>query len=144
MSTPPIRVMVADDNPDLADVLVHVIGIEPAMECVGCVQSADDLAGQIRSLRPDVLVLDARMPGRDPLTVVTEVGPEFPDLRTIFYSGYDDADFIERIIDAGGWGFVSKRQPAAAVIEAIRSVAAGKVVFPERRPPSPRADPAQP
>jgi DNA-binding NarL/FixJ family response regulator len=144
MSTPPIRVMVADDNPDLADVLAYVIGIEPAMECVGCVHSADHLAEKIRALRPDVLVLDAKMPGGDPLAVVTELGPEFPGVRTIFYSGFDDPDFIEQIIDAGAWGFVSKRQQAPTVIEAIRSVAAGRVVFPERRPPSPQADSAQP
>ena len=144
MSTPTIRVLVADDNRDLADMLAYVIGIEPAMECVGCVQSADHLAEEIRALRPDVLVLDAKMPGRDPLAVVTELGPEFPGVRAIFYSGYDDPDFVERIIDAGAWGFVSKRHQAAAVIEAIRSVAAGKVVFPERRPPSPRGDSARP
>lgn len=144
MNAPPLRVMVADDNSDLAEMLAYVIGVEPAMECVRCVQSADHLAEEIRAHRPDVLVLDAKMPGRDPLAAVAELGPEFPGVRTVFYSGYDDADFIERTIDAGAWGFVSKRQQAAAVIEAIRSVAAGRVVFPEPRPPSPPAGPARP
>ncbi len=144
MTASTIRVMVADDNPDIADVLAYVIGAEPAMECVGCLHSADHLAEEIRALRPDVLVLDATMPGRDPLTAVKELGPEFPEVRAIFYSGHDDREFIERVVDAGAWGFVSKRREAEAVLAAIRLVAAGKVVFPERRPPRPRPDSAQP
>lgn len=135
MNASPIRVLVVDDNPDLAEMLEFVIGVEPAMECVGCLHTADRLAEAIRALRPDVLVLDAKMPGRDPLALVKELGPEFPGVRAIFYSGFDDPDFIEQVIDSGAWGFVSKRRQSAAVLEAIRSVAAGRVVFPDHRPP---------
>lgn len=125
----PTRVLLVDDNPDIADVLCHVVGTEPAMECVGCLQSVDRLTEEIRSLRPDVLVLDARMPGKDPLSAMKEFAAEFPDVRTIFHSGFDDPDFIEQIIDAGAWGFVSKTHDPRTLIRAIRSVAAGRVAF---------------
>jgi len=144
MTAPSIRVLVADDNADVAGVLEYVIGIEPTMECVGCLTSADRLAEEIRALRPDVLVLDAKMPGKDPLATLMELGPEFPGMRAIFYSGSDDPEFIEKIIDAGAWGFVSKSRKADAVLDAIRMVAAGRVVFPDRRPASPGAESAQP
>jgi len=139
MTASPIRVMVADDNPDIAELLAYVIGVESAMECVGCVHSADRLEEEVRALRPDVLVLDARMPGKDPLAAVRDLGPEFPEVRAIFYSGLDDPDFIEQVVDAGAWGFVSKRREADVVLAAIRLVAAGKVVFPERLTRSRRA-----
>ena len=128
-----IRVLVVDDQPDIAEMLEYVIGVDPGLECVGCLHSANALADSIRTHRPDVLVLDARMPGVDPLTAMVALAPEFPELKSIFYSGYDDPDFIERIIDAGAWGFVSKRHESDAVVRAIHSVAAGRVVFPERR-----------
>jgi two-component system invasion response regulator UvrY len=128
-----VRVLVADDQPDIADMLEYVIGDDPGLDCVGCLHSADELAAAVRNLHPDVLVLDARMPGVDPLTAIAELAPEFPGLKSIFYSGYDDPDFIERIIDAGAWGFVSKRHESDAVVRAIHNVVAGKVVFPERR-----------
>ena len=125
--------MVIDANPDLTDVLSYVISVEPNMECVGCRQSADDLANEIRRLHPDVLVLDASMPGKDPVTALMESTSEFPAVRTIVYSGYDDRALIERVIDAGAWGFVSKREAPDAVVRAIRAVVAGQIAFPDRR-----------
>ena len=133
MPPQPIRVLVVDDHPDITDILSYVIGVDPQLECVGRLHSADRLAEEIRALRPDVMILDARMPGVDPLTALVGITPEFPGLRTIFYSGYDDPEFIEQIIDAGAWGFVSKGHASDAVVRAIHAVAAGKVVFPERR-----------
>lgn len=137
----PIRVLVADDSPDITDMLGYVIGVEPNMECVGRRQSADQLAEDVRSLRPDVVILDASMPGKDPLAAMTEVVAEFPAVRTIVYSGYDDPDVIDRAIDAGAWGYVSKRQDPDAVVRAIRMVSAGNVIFPTHRPRSAPTDP---
>jgi DNA-binding NarL/FixJ family response regulator len=125
----PTRVLLVDDNPDITDVLCHVVGTEPAMECVGCLQSVDHLLEEVRRLRPDVLVLDARMPGKDPLKAMLECTAEFTDLKTIFHSGFDDPDFIDQLIDAGAWGFVSKHHDPGTLVRAIRSVSEGRVAF---------------
>ena len=129
----PIRVLIADDSPDITEMLAFVIGIEPNMECVGSLGSANHLVEEIRSLRPDVVILDANMPGKDPLAVLVEIVAGFPGVKTILYSGYDDPDMIDRVIDAGAWGFVSKGRDPQAVIRAIRVVAAGSIAFPTRR-----------
>ena len=138
---PPIRVLVVDDSPDITDVVCHFVDAEPTMECVGCLFSADDLLEEVRRLRPDVLVLDARMPGKDSLTAMTELSPEFSQLKTIFHSGFDDPDFIDLVIDAGAWGFVSKHHDPATLVRAIGEVAAGRIVFPGPRGRSAPAGP---
>ena len=130
----PVRVLIADDSPDITDMLEYVLNADPQLECVGCLHSADELAGEVRRLRPDILILDASMPGKDPLTVMAEFATEFPEVRAIFHSGYDDDELIGRVIDAGAWGFVSKREDVESVLSAIRAVAAGKTVFPDRPP----------
>lgn len=134
----PTRVLVVDDNPDISEVLCYVIGVEPGMECVGRLLSADRLAEEIRSRRPSVVVLDARMPGKDPIAAMQDVAVEFPDVKSIIYSGFDEPDFIEQVIDAGAWGFVSKDQDPDEIVRAIRTVAAGSVAFPRRGPRSAR------
>ena len=139
----PIKVLVVDDSPDITELLSYLIGVEPRLECVGCRQSADGLADDIHRLQPDILVLDASMPGKDPITALAECRIEFPGLRAVVYSGYDDSALIERVIDAAAWGFVSKREAPNVVVRAILAVAAGQVVFPVKpsRPtrPEPRS-----
>lgn len=128
--TPNMRVMVIDDNVDITDMLRFVIEGEAGLEYAGSRQSADGLCDAIGRLTPDVLVIDASMPGDDPLEALARCMNDFPALRSIVYSGYDDDEMIERAIDASAWGFVSKRGGVEMLIHAIRSVAAGEVVFP--------------
>jgi DNA-binding NarL/FixJ family response regulator len=130
---PAIRVLVVDDSPDITEVLGHVVGLAPGMECVGALGSADPLTAEVQRLQPHIVVLDARMPGKDPLVAMHELSQECPETRTIIYSGYDDPDFLELAIDAGAWGFVLKTQDSAVILGAIRSVASGRVSFPRDR-----------
>src|SRR5436190_15559406 len=103
----PTRVVCVDDNPDVLDVMRLVIDTEPRIQCVGSLASADQLAQTVRGMSPppDVVLLDATMPGKSPLLMTTELAAEFPAVRTIIYSGYNDADFIARARAAGAWGF---------------------------------------
>src|SRR3954462_12159944 len=86
--SPPTRVLCVDDNHDVTEVMRMVIDTEPRIECVGCLGSADRLIEKVPSLSPppDVVLLDATMPGRSPLTVMSELAAEFPVIRTIVYS----------------------------------------------------------
>lgn len=131
-----IRVLCVDDNRALTEVLRRVIDAQPDLRCVGCLASANDLLAEVRRLctspaqtppdsaTPLVIILDATMPGKDPLEAVGELAAAFPQARTIIYSGHDDRWFIDRAIDAGAWGCVSKSDDPAAVTRAVRKVAA--------------------
>jgi DNA-binding NarL/FixJ family response regulator len=100
------------------------------MQCVGCLASADHLVEEVRRLTaaPDtslVILLDATMPGKSPFAAMIEVAAEFPSVRTIIYSGYDDPAFIERALEAGAWDCISKRDDPEAIVRAVREVVAG-------------------
>jgi DNA-binding NarL/FixJ family response regulator len=120
----PIRVLCLDDNADLVEVLRLTIDGAGGMTTVACLTSADELVEEVRRTRPDVAIVDLTMPGKSPLEAVREVSLEFPEVRTVAYSGYDDTDTRDAAFDAGAWTLVSKHQPIEAVVAAIRSVAA--------------------
>jgi DNA-binding NarL/FixJ family response regulator len=112
-------------------VMRMVIDAEPGMQCVGCLASADKLHDEVRRLSvppqghaPLVILLDATMPGKSPFAAMTEVAAEFPDVRTIIYSGYDDPAFIERALEAGAWDCISKRDDPDAIVKAVKEVVA--------------------
>lgn len=142
----PIRVLCVDDYPKLTEVLRRLINAQPDLRCVGCLESASDLIAEVRNLctPPDgssvdattalVIILDATMPGKDPLEAVGELAAAFPQARTIFYSGHNDREFIDRALNAGAWGCVSKSDEPSVLLRAVREVAEGKVVFPGSRP----------
>jgi DNA-binding NarL/FixJ family response regulator len=104
------------------------------MECVGCLGSANDLVAEVRGRdpRPDVAVLDANMPGRDPMQAMKELTAEWPSTRTIIYSAHDGPAFISRARDAGAWGCVSKHAEPKELVRAVRDVAAGRPAWPGR------------
>ncbi|MFZ4574231.1 MAG: response regulator [Phycisphaerales bacterium] len=139
LSATKIRVLCVDDSRDITAVLKMIIDAEPDMRCVGCLLSADRLISEVRRLSTTpstpstsslVVILDANMPGKDPLKVMQELATGFPCVRTIIYSGYDDPEFVDRAIAAGASGCVSKRDEPEAITRAVREVDAGRSVRP--------------
>jgi two-component system, NarL family, invasion response regulator UvrY len=122
------RVLCVDDRKDVADSLRLIISSEPTMQCVGCLASANDLVEQVQNCdpRPDVVILDATMPGKDPLVAIEELAVACPSTRAIVYSGRDDAALVRRAREKGAWAFVSKHDDPRALLRAVREVAAGK------------------
>ena len=128
----PTRVLCVDDLPDVAAALRLIIQSDPSMECVGCLNSADDLVGEVRGRdpRPDIVVLDATMPGRDPMEAMKDLATECPSTRTIIYSAHDDPEFVSRAKGAGAWGCVSKHAEPRELMQAVRDVGAGRPRWP--------------
>lgn len=130
--TLPIGVLCVDDNADMLEMMRMLLDTEPSMQCVGCLHSADRLIRRIADMQPppQIILLDATMPGEDPLSVLRKMSDRPLASRTIVFSGYDDAEFLSRVRRAGAWGFVSKRDEPDAFLSAIREVAAGRQVWP--------------
>lgn len=128
------RVLCVDDFPDSTTTMRLSIESDPTMRCVGCLASADHLLEWVRrhALSPDVVLLDASMPGKNPLEALRELDAAFPHIRTIILSGHDDAAFIDRVFAAGAWGYVSKGDEPDTVLQAVREVAKGNVWRPKR------------
>lgn len=133
----PLRVLCVDDNQGMILALELMLGADPALCCLGTLRSADRLRKLVEDMnpRPDVLIVDARMPGADPFAAVAELAQAVPAARSIFYTGYHDGPALERARAAGAWGCVSKQEEPDAIVHAIHEVAEGRPVWP--------ADPAK-
>lgn len=130
----PTRVLCVDDFPDSTAMMRLNIESDAAMRCVGCLASADHLLDEVRRQTPPphVVLLDATMPGKNPLEALRELDAAFPQVRTIIVSGHSDAAFIGRVFAAGAWGYVSKGDEPGTVLQAVREVAKGNVWRPQR------------
>ncbi|MBC7772061.1 MAG: response regulator transcription factor [Pyrinomonadaceae bacterium] len=125
-----IRVLCVDDSDAITELFCLAITAEPDMIVAGTLSSADTLAEAAARQRPDVVLLDLTMPGKDPLAAVVELASACPDTRVIIFSGYDDPKTVESVMDAGAWGLISKNGDVVDVLAAIRRVAAGEIVHP--------------
>lgn len=133
--TGPIRVLCIDDVDDVTAALRLLIDDQPDMQCVGCMSSASGLLEKVRlqhpQAAPNVVVLDASMPGRDPFTAMCELALVFPHCRTIIYSAQTGQAFSDKALSNGAFGCVSKAEPPQAILDAVRRVAEGAVFFPQ-------------
>ncbi|HET7432996.1 MAG TPA: response regulator transcription factor [Nocardioides sp.] len=126
MSGPPvIGVLVVDDDPLVRSALGLMLGGQPDVRVVG--EAADGRAGleAARELRPDVILMDIRMPLLDGLAATVELRstPEPP--HVIVLTTFDADDYVLRALAAGADGFLLKDTPPPEILQAIRRVAAG-------------------
>jgi len=127
MTSPITSVLVVDDNDDMTFTLKVLIDGEPGMRCCGHLDSADQLLQAITKHRPDIVLLDLTMPGRPPLEALAEAAAAFTATRIIVLSGQDDPELIDRALNHGAWGYICKSGDPLAILNAIRTVAAGEV-----------------
>lgn len=127
MRNEPIRVLCVDDNDLVAEAVRMKLGIEGGrFEWVGQLRSADRLVQETWHSRPQVVLLDIDMPGRDVFDALKELNELFPNVRVIMLSGYVERDLIERAIEAGAWGYIAKREGADLIVRAIDQVSRGE------------------
>jgi len=124
----PIKVLCVDDNSLLGEALEINLDLAGGFKWLGRLDNADDLVKVARVKSPDVVLLDIDMPGRDPIEALEELREAVPKARVLMLSGLVRNDLIERSIDAGAWGYLSKND-AIGVIAAIERVAHGEFVM---------------
>lgn len=125
-STRRIGVLCVDDSTDMTTMMQLILDSESDMHCLGCLKSADRLVAEVRTLMPDVVLLDASMAGKVPFDAMRELASEVPQVRTVVVSGHDDEAFVGAAMSAGAWGCVSKRDEPDTIVRAVREVAAGR------------------
>jgi len=128
--TSKIRVLVADDHVTVLEGLVAIISRQSDMTIVAQASNGQEAANLWRSLRPDVALLDLRMPVMDGVGVIEAIRRDAPQARFIVLTTFDtDAD-ISRAIKAGAKGYLLKDSPREEILTCIREVNDGETRIP--------------
>lgn len=124
-----IKVLCVDDNPLMAEALRRRFESEREFMWGGWVERAADALKAIRDARPDVVLLDIDMPGQDCFELVGEINAARPETKVLMFSGHVRADYVDRAIDAGAWGYASKNDNVDDLLVAIREAWGGEFVI---------------
>ena len=123
--TTPIRILVADDHLVYRIGIRSLIGSEPGFEVVGEASDGYEAIELYRQLKPDVLLLDLRMPQKSGIEVVQSIRKEFTKAAILIVTSYQTEEEIFQVLQAGALGYILKDMGREMLIEAIRSVRAG-------------------
>jgi DNA-binding NarL/FixJ family response regulator len=124
-----IKVLCVDDNFLVAEGIRIKLALAGGFDWLGHLSDADHLLEQVQSLRPDVVLLDIDMPGKNAFEALEELSQTHPEARVIIVSGHVRADLIDRALDAGAWGYISKGDEADTIVSAIQKVMEGQCVL---------------
>lgn len=126
--TAPTRVLLADDHGAIRAGLRMILDAEPDIEVVGEAADGEVAIAQARALRPDVVLMDVRMPGTDGITATERITAEAL-ARVLVLTTFDLDDYVFGTLRAGAAGFVLKSASGAELVAAVRAVAAGDGVL---------------
>ncbi len=124
-----VRVLIVDDHPVVREGLRGMLSTDPALHVVGEAASGEAAVGMIGELRPDVVLMDLRMPGLDGARTTERISREHPGARVIVLTTYDSDEDILRAVEAGAAGYLLKDTPRAALVAAILAAARGETVL---------------
>jgi two-component system, NarL family, response regulator DevR len=142
VAPPPVRVFLVDDHEvvrrGVAEVLEDDAGITVAGEASSC---AEALA-RVPAVRPDVVLIDMRLPDGDGADLTRRLRQRVPGLRCLVLTSYSEQEALDAAVRAGAAGFLLKQVRGPALVSAVRTVAAGGTLFDALSPAPPR--PRQP
>jgi len=119
-----IRVMLVDDHPVVRDGLANIVNQQKDMRVIAEADDGDTAIALYDEHRPDVMVLDLRMPGRDGVSVVEAVLEKHSKARVLIMTTYDGDEDIFKSLSRGAMGYLLKDAPRQEILTAIRAVAA--------------------
>ncbi len=128
--TTPIRVLCADDHPLVRKGIASILANETDVVLVGEAGSGQEAVEQFRKLKPDVVLMDLRMPEMTGIEATRIIRAEAPETKIIALTSYDGDQDIYRAIEAGVRGYILKEMVHTEVLRAIRTVHAGKRLMP--------------
>jgi DNA-binding NarL/FixJ family response regulator len=124
-----IRVVVADDHPIVRAGLTALLSSLPDIEIVGTATNGREAVREVVTTRPDVALLDLKMPGLDGIGATREIAKMAPEVGVLVLTMSDDDDSVFAAMRAGARGYLVKGVEQDDIARAIRSVAAGEAIF---------------
>ena len=149
-----IRVLIADDQPVVRDGLAMLLGLIDDVEIVATAADGIEAVERARSERPDIVLMDLRMPRLEGAEATRQILASLPDTRVLVLTTYADDDFLFPALQAGARGYLTKDATAEEIEHAIRALIAGHTHLDpaiqqrlvtavlDQTPPAPPAEPA--
>ena len=128
----PIKLLIVDDHDILRYGLRSLLRQTAEIQVVGEADSVADAIEKARTLAPDVILMDARLPDGSGIDACREILSTDPGVRVLFFSAYSDDQTVLMTLVAGAQGHVSKDAELSTLVEAIRTVASGGTVIEPR------------
>ena len=120
-----LRVTIFEDNRNLRDGLKQLIGGSPGFICAGAFANCSNLVNDIENTSPDVILMDIEMPGMNGIEAVKVVKSQFPNVKIMMETIFDDNDKIFQSICNGAEGYILKNTPPVQILTAIKEVYEG-------------------
>jgi len=124
-----ITILIADDHPIIRAGIRALLEQDPDMKVVGEAQDGDETRRQVARLRPQVLLLDLRMPGMSAAELEKWVRSHYPSTITLVLTAHDRDAYLASMMDAGVAGFLEKDVQDSQLIRAIRRAVRGEILF---------------
>ncbi|MGY1986414.1 response regulator [Blastococcus sp. SYSU DS0669] len=136
---PTVRVFLVDDHEVVRRGVADVLEDDPAITVVGEAGSCAEALARAPAVRPDVAVLDMRLPDGDGATLCRDLTARLPRVRCLVLTSYADRAARDEAVRAGAAGFLLKQVRGSALVQAVRTVAAGGTLAEPGAPPRPRS-----
>ncbi|HEV2330326.1 MAG TPA: response regulator transcription factor [Verrucomicrobiae bacterium] len=126
------RILIVDDHPMMRQGLAQLIGAEPDMAVCGEAEDAGRALDAVGDLKPDLVLADISLPGKNGLELIKDFQAIRPGLPVLVISMHDESLYAERVLRAGGRGYIMKQEGGKRLMQAIRQVLDGKIYVSEK------------
>ncbi|HEY0549126.1 MAG TPA: response regulator transcription factor [Verrucomicrobiae bacterium] len=120
------KIFIVDDHPMMRDGLAQMIGNEPDLSVCGEAEDASEALAQIEKLKPDLAIVDITLRSSSGLELIKDLQIRLPRVPVLVISMHDESLYAERVLRAGGRGYVMKQEGGKKLMEAIRQVLSGQ------------------
>ena len=126
------KVLVVDDHPMMRQGLTQLINFEPDLIVCGEAENAHQALAAVGTLKPDLVLADITMPGKNGLEFIKDVHAMYPGTAVLAVSMHDESIYAERVLRAGGRGYIMKQEGGKKLMHAIRQVLNGEIYVSEK------------
>ena len=127
-----IRILIADDQEELAKELKSVLETDGELEVTGLALDGFDALEKMSICSPDVVLMDIRMPNMNGVVATRRIKEEYPLVKVVILTTFDDSDYILNAINNGASGYLLKDIGSAALVSAIKDAYAGDTILPSK------------
>jgi DNA-binding NarL/FixJ family response regulator len=126
------RILIVDDHPMMRQGLAQLIAAEPDLTVCGEAENAERALDNLGGLKPDLVLADISLPGKNGLELIKDFQVIQPGLPVLVISMHDESLYAERVLRAGGRGYIMKQEGGKKLMLAIQQVLAGKIYVSEK------------